>query len=118
MAACVLLLMIVLSHMQLAVISSEMGQLEREMSTLRAEGLVLQAEHDHAFSQNEVERIARQELGMVDATRGQIVFIGSGISGDVAEVLRVEEESNHGLLDHMAGLFGTLRESWSSIFGR
>jgi len=112
-----LLLMIVLSHMQLSVISSEMAQLERQMSALRSESAYLQLAHEEAFSQAEVERFAREELGMVDITRGQMVFIGSGISGDVAEILRVDETPSYGLIAHVAGLFETLRESWSSIRG-
>jgi len=112
------LVMIVLSHMELAMVSSEMGRLGREMSSLRAEELYLQAAHETAFG-DEALRFAREELGMVEAARGQIVFIGSGIGGDVAEVLRVEDtQSVAGFFDHMAGLAHGLRESWSSIFGR
>jgi len=113
-----LLLMIVLSHMQLALISSEMAQLEGQISSLRERGGYLQSAHESAFGLLEVERFAREELGMVDAVRGQMVFIGSGAMGDTAEVLRVEEESYYGLIEHMSGLIGILRESWSSIFGR
>jgi len=109
--------MIVLSHMQLAVISSEMVQLERQMSELQTEGTYLQRIHEDAFSSAEVDRFAREELGMVDTARGQVVFIGSGASGDVAEVLRVDEESSYGLVDYMSEFFGTLREAWSSIRG-
>jgi len=119
MLAGALLLLIVLSHMQLAVVSSEMASSERQMTLLRVEGVELQSAHDHAFGQVEVERFAREELGMVDAARGQVIFIGSGITGDTAEVLRAEETgTGYGLLEHIAGLFGGLRESWSSIFGR
>jgi len=118
LVAGMLLLMIVLSHMQLAVLSSELGQLDREMSGLREEAIHLQAAHESAFSLAEVERFAREELGMVEAARGQIVFIGSSIGGDVAEVLHVENSApSYSLLDHMAGLLGILQESWSSIFG-
>jgi len=112
-------MLIVLSHMQLAMISSEMVDLERQMSRLRTENIELQMAHEAAFGLVEVERFAREELGMVDATRGQVVFIGSGITGDTAEVLRVNETSStYGLFEHITGLFGVLRESWSSIFGR
>jgi len=112
-----LLLLIVLSHMQLAVISSEMAQLEGRISTLREDGLYLQGVHENAFSAAAVERFAREELGMVEAVQGQMVFIGGVITGDVAEVLRMEEAVDYGLLDHVAGFVGTLRASWGSIFG-
>ena len=112
-----LLVMIVLSHMELAMISSEMGQLSNEMRALRAEEVYLQTAHEAAFG-DEALRFAREELGMVEATRGQIVFIGSSIGGDVAEVLRVEGAQPTGLFDHLAGLTHGLRASWSSIFGR
>jgi len=109
---CVMLLMVVLSHMQLAMISHEMGLLERELGNLREEAIDLQMAHEGAFGYLELERFARDELGMVDAARGQIVFIGSSV-GDGAEILRVETESSgSGLsfLHHLMGLFETLQE--------
>ncbi|MCL2568742.1 MAG: hypothetical protein FWE12_04815 [Oscillospiraceae bacterium] len=114
-----LLLLVVLSHMQLAMLSSEIVQTERQMTNLRVEAVELLAVHEAVFSRDEVERFAREELGMAEATRGQVVFIGSSVSGDVAEVLRAEEpQSFYGMVDHVAGLFGILQESWGSIFGR
>jgi len=118
MVVLALLLLMVLSHMQLALISSEMAQLEGQVSALQERSAYLQSAHESAFGLMEVERFAREELGMVDAVRGQMVFIGSGAMGDTAEVIRVEEEPYYGLIEHMSGLFGILRESWSSIFGR
>ena len=100
-----LLVMIVLSHMELAMISSEIGQLDREMSSLRAEAIHLQAAHEAAFGY-EALRFAREELGMVEAARGQIVFIGSN-SGDMAEVLHVPHTvsaQETGLFTHLVGL--------------
>ena len=119
LVAGMLLLLVVLSHMQLALISSEIVQMERRMSGLRAEAVELQANHEIVFAAAEVERFAREELGMSDATRGQVVFIGSSVTGDVAEVLRTEEpQSFYGMVDHVGGLFGILQDSWGSIFGR
>ena len=107
----VLLLMIVLSHMQLAMISHEMVELERQMGDLREETVHLRIAHENAFGRVEVERFARDELGMVEAARGQMVFIGSSLAGDVAEIIRVEEVAieSRSFLDHAAGLFTYLR---------
>jgi len=114
-----LFLMIVLSHLQLAMLSSEMVQMERQMTNLRIEAVDLQVAHGIAFSATEIERFAREELGMVDATRGQVVFIGSSMAGDVAEIIRVDEpQSFYGFPSHVASLFGILQDSWGSIFGR
>lgn len=110
-----MLILVILSHMELAMVSSEMGDLERQMSALRTENRYLLAAHEEAFAPGEVYQFAREELGMAEAARGQIVFIGSSIDGDVAEIIRVEEEQAiAGLIDHMAGLVWILR----SNFGR
>ena len=104
MLVCVLLLLVVLSHMQLAMISHEMGQLDRQRAALTEEGRHLQTVHETAFG-IEAERIAREELGMVEAARGQVVFIGSNI-GDTAEVLQGTEDvvPETGLFTHLVGL--------------
>jgi len=114
-----LLVMVVLSHMELAMVSSEIGQLDREANRLRAEEIELQVAHDRIFG-SEMEQFAREELGMVEAARGQIVLLSNGVGGDFAEVLRVpeEEQTVAGFFDHLRGLTGTLRDSWGSIFGR
>ena len=103
---CILLLLVVLSQLQLAMISDEMGQLDRQRMALEEAGRNLREVHETAFG-IEAERIAREELGMVDAARGQVVFIGSSL-GDAAEVLQVaaEEETQAvtGLFTHLVGL--------------
>lgn len=100
---CIMLLLVVLSHMQLAMISSEMSRLDRQASNLRAEASELRTAHEIAFSQEVVETFARGELGMVDATPGQIVIVGSS-RHDVAEVLHVPEARETGLFTHLLGL--------------
>jgi len=105
MLVCVMLMLVTLSHMQLAMLSAEMGQLDRQAANLQAEVQVLQAVHESAFGA-EVGRIAREELGMVEAARGQIVFVGSN-SGDMAEVLHVAQGTvaqETGLFSHLMGL--------------
>jgi len=99
----VMLLLIVLSHMQLAVVSHEIGQLEQRVFTLQEETHHLRIAHEAAFNPEVVEQFAREELGMVDATRGQVVQIGSS-AGDVAEVLHVEQTQDTGLFTHLVGL--------------
>ena len=101
---CIMLLLVVLSHMQLAMISTEMGRLDRQASSLRTQAYELQIAHDAAFSQEMVETFARGELGMVDATPGQIVIVGSN-NHDVAEVLYVATAAREtGIFTHLMGL--------------
>ena len=100
---CIMLLLVVLSHMQLAMISSEMSRLDRQASNLRTEANELRAVHEIAFSQEAVETFARGELGMVDATPGQIVIVGSN-RHDVAEVLHVPETRETGIFTHLMDL--------------
>ena len=98
-----LLLLVVLSHIQLTVVSSEAMQLERQLGVLTEESMRLQAAHEIAFHTSEVERFAREELGMVDAVRGQIVFLGSN-SMDSAQVVTVPQSESQGMLRHLFGL--------------
>ena len=100
---CIMLLLVVLSHMQLAMISTEMGRLDRQASSLRAQAYELQLVHEVVFSQEAVEAFARDELGMVDAAPGQVVIVGSS-SNDVAEVLYTPETRETGIFTHLVGL--------------
>ena len=100
---CIMLLLVVLSHMQLAMISTEMGRLDRQASSLRAQAYELQLVHEVVFSQEAVEAFARDELGMVDAAPGQVVIVGSN-SNDVAEVLYTPETRETGIFTHLVGL--------------
>lgn len=103
MGITMLLLLVVLSHVQLAVLSSEVMQLEQSLNTLSAEATRLQGAHDLAFHTTQVERFAREELGMVDAVRGQVIFLESSTI-DTARVIVPVEESSQGLFRHLIGL--------------
>ena len=98
---CILLLLVVLSHMQLSLLGSEVWRLEQQASALQEESARLQIAHGNAFLQ--VNQYARDELGMIDPMRGQIVMIGSSI-GDMVEVLHVEEVAQTSIVDHLMGL--------------
>ena len=100
---CIMLLLVVFSHMQLAMISTEMGRLDRQAARLRTEAYELQLAHETVFSQEAVEAFARGELGMVDAAPGQVVFVGSN-NHDVAEILYVPEARETGIFTHLVGL--------------
>jgi len=99
----VMLLLVVLSHMQLAVVSHEMARLDRQANLLQEEAQQLRVAHEMAFHPETVELFARYELGMVDATRGQVVVIGSTTT-DVSEILHVTPTEETGLFTHLVGL--------------
>jgi len=103
-----LLLLVVLSHLQLAVLSSEIQQFENQVHTLTEESFRLQAAHDLAFHTSTVERFAREELGMVNAVSGQMVFVESN-SVDTARVVAVAQESDSGGQGFFGHLFGLLQ---------
>jgi len=105
----ILALMVVLSHMQLAVISSEMVGLERQMADLQEEAIHLRIAHETVFGTAAVERYAREELGMVDIARGQITYIGSSTQ-NMAEILRVEEVSDDGIVRYFVDFFDLMME--------
>ena len=98
---CILLLLVVLSHMQLSLMGSEVWRLEQEVSSLQEESARLHIAHGNAFLH--VNQYARDELGMIDPMRGQIVAIGNSI-GDVVEVLAVEEVAQTSIVEHLMGL--------------
>jgi len=102
-AVCIMLLLVVLSHMQLAMVSQEIGRLDRQATNLRAEATELRISHEIAFGQEAVEAFAREELGMVDATWGQLVIVGSS-SQDVAAVVHAPETRETGIFTHLMGL--------------
>jgi len=107
-AVLTMLTMVILSHMQLAVISAEIAQLEGQIGTLQEESARLQVAYGHAFSQVEIERFAREELGMMEALRGQV--LSPGTRGDTAEILVLETAGEQGLLGRLAGFFSSLME--------
>lgn len=106
----ILLLFVVSFHMQLTMLSAEMVQLERQMVSLQEEAAHLAFAHENAFHPVEIERFAREELGMVDAAPGQIINIGSTVSGDVAEVLWAEEAVSTNFFQRVSSRFESLRE--------
>ena len=109
-----MLLMVVLSHLQLAVISHEMVELEGQLAELTEEAIQLQVAYEIAFNQAHVEHFAREELGMVDASASQVFHIGA-VLGDTAQILEVPDDRDHGVLAHLANLFGSLREYFSFL---
>jgi len=109
-----LLLMVLLSHLQLAMISHEMVELESQLAGLREEAGHLQLTYATVFHQAGVEQFAREELGMVDAPLGQVFHLGA-VLGDTAEILEVADEGDHGVLGHLAGLFGSLKEYFTFL---
>lgn len=100
----VMLLLVVLSHMQLALVTHETVRLEGEVVTLQEESDRLRIAYETAFHEIDIERFAREELGMVDAGIGQVFYIGTTLR-DTAEILVPEETSNPGILEHIAELF-------------
>ena len=106
----ILMLFVVSFHMQLTILSAEMVQLERQMVDLREESVYLTFAHENAFHPAEIERFAREELGMVDATPGQMINIGGTVTGDVAEVLWAEEAVSTSFFQRAVSLFESLRE--------
>jgi len=96
-------------------ISHEMVALEGQMAGLREESAQLQVAYTSAFNRADVERFAREQLGMVDATAGQVFHLGA-VLGDTAEILEVTDERDYGILSHLAGLLGSLQEYFALLF--
>ena len=97
------------SIIQLNSVNAEIVSLEGQMTTLRADAARLRIEHENAFALVEVERFAREELGMVEPVPGQVVLIQAN-ARDTAEILFVEYEQRTGFFQHIADLFASLRE--------
>ena len=105
----ILLTMLVLSHVELTVVSGEIVQLERQLAALQDEQALLQAAYSQTFSQVEIERIAREELGMMEAAWNQIGHAEGGGGGRV-EVLAVEGAERNSVFSRVTGFFATLVE--------
>ncbi|MDR2671271.1 MAG: cell division protein FtsL [Oscillospiraceae bacterium] len=78
---------VVHSHVRLAELSAETGALQREISSLKQEGSLLQKLGDGKVNLAEIERIATEELGMTKPTRDQVIYIDLS-DGDRAVVLK------------------------------
>ena len=103
------LTMVVLAHVELTVVSGEIVQLEQQLSVLQEEHALLQVAYGQTFSQVEIERFAREELGMMEAAWSQIGH-AAGRGGDTVEILALETERQGGFLGGLAGFFGSLVE--------
>jgi cell division protein FtsL len=55
----------------------KMGEAERQIQTLQEEVKVLEAKKATLLSLENVERIAREKLGMIEARPEQVVFVES-----------------------------------------
>ena len=105
----IMLTLLVLAHVEMTVVSGEIVQLERQLAALQQEQASLQAAYGQTFSQVEIERIAREELGMMDAAWSQIGHAGGGPGGRV-EILAVNPEESAGVFSRVTGLFASLVE--------
>ena len=105
----VMLAQVVLAHVALIEISGEIVQLERQLNTLQKEQGLLQVAYQQVFTQVEVERFAREELGMMEASWGQIGYTSASAGGRV-ELFTIETPERYGLLERVAGFFGSIME--------
>lgn len=67
-----------LGSIKLAALNEELTDLERELSELKNDNRILQAEYESSLSLEELERYAREELGMQTLNPSQIYHIDLG----------------------------------------
>lgn len=67
-----------LGSIKLAALNEELTALERELSELKNDNRILQAEYESSLSLEELERYAREELGMQTLNPSQIYHIDLG----------------------------------------
>ena len=109
LAVVIMLTLVVLAHMELAVVSGEIVQLEGQLAVLQEEQISLQVAYNQTFSQLEIERFAREELGMMEAAWGQMIHAEERGGGTV-EVLGTSAPEGGGFFAAVAGFFGSVVE--------
>ncbi len=75
LTAMALMFFIVFSYMQLTEISTASGALNREIKQLQKESVLLTSQKESMIDMREIERIAKEELGMVKPSKDQIIYI-------------------------------------------
>ena len=89
------LFLAVYSTMQVSQLTEEATRLQRGIDSLAEQEALLITQHENKISIAEIERIAKEELGMEKLTREQITYID--LSGD-DYVIRGGETESHGFL--------------------
>ena len=75
LCACSLLVMMIMSHIRLAVLSNDVVLLENQISTLKTDQTRLKIVHESVFNLTEVEEYAVNILGMQKPREGQMFYI-------------------------------------------
>lgn len=106
-AACMLVL-VICAYVQLYEATSEVGKLNTQLQSLTQETQLLHSEYEGKIDLAAIEERATRELGMVQPTSSQTVYLNLG-SADRAEVLQETEESS------LAAVIGAIKSSVESL---
>ena len=113
----VFLMMCVSNYVALNENTREVSELKAELEVLKAEEKKLNAELDKKYDMVEIERYATEQLGMVNSSDVDKMYIE--VSDD--EKIEVYEVEEDGTIDAIAtalfALAGNLADSWNTLMG-
>ena len=88
----VLMIFVMLAQVNYNEIAGEIVRLDNQLNELFEQGRTLEVEFENVIDMKEVERYARDSLGMAKPDADQVAIIRT-ISGDMAEIVIPESES-------------------------
>jgi len=113
----VVLMMWVSNYVELNECTREISEIKEEINDLKAEEKELNAELDKKYDLVEIERYAKDQLGMVDSSEVEKKYI-EVTDDEKIEVYEVEENGTIGeITNALFALANNLIESWNNLIG-
>ncbi len=103
-----LVVMVIMSYVQLNVISVKSSQYEAQIAELEQDETQLKLAYESAFDFREIEEYATSELGMIKASAGQKVYLSEN-SEDKAVVIETESKTS-GFWSAISDFFASVKE--------
>lgn len=107
--AVVLIVLVIFSYIQLAVLTDETAKLETELQEVAETNESLSVEYDNEFNLTYLEDYAKNILGMAEPAEGQVYYLENGLK-DEASVLDKSVIKDYGILSAITSFFSSLME--------
>ncbi|MCI8525867.1 MAG: hypothetical protein HFF17_08080 [Oscillospiraceae bacterium] len=90
LAAACMMVLVIFGYVQLYEATSQAGDLAEELESMQQQNQLLRSDYEGRIDLGEVEKRAIRELGMIQPTSAQTVYVDL-VSADRAEILQEEE---------------------------
>lgn len=105
-----MLVLVLMSYIQLTVISDQTVELKSDLTQLEEEASKLAFEYESAFGLKEIEKYAKEELGMIEPASSQIYYVESSLKDEAVVLADEGGEESKNILSGVISFLGTFME--------